>query len=68
MAVNGVPTVEKSLRNIRHIQENIRFTGESFKLFAISLVKTRITGNNTPPAFRQISAPRGVTHFWGGKK
>jgi len=22
--------------------------------------------NNTPPASRQISAPRGVTRFWGG--
>lgn len=27
-----------------------------------------ITGNNTPPASRQISAPRGVTRFWGDEK
>lgn len=24
-----------------------------------------ILPNNTPPASRQISAPRGVTRFWG---
>ena len=24
--------------------------------------------NNTPPASRQISAPRGVTRFWGAEK
>lgn len=26
---------------------------------------TILRGNNTPPASRQISAPRGVTRFWG---
>ncbi len=29
---------------------------------------TRICCNNTPPASRKISAPRGVTRFWGVKK
>lgn len=24
--------------------------------------------NNTPPASRRISAPRGVTHFWASQK
>lgn len=27
-----------------------------------------IRGNNTPPASRQISAPRGVTCLWGTEK
>ena len=26
-----------------------------------------MNGNNTPPASRQISAPRGVTRFWGSE-
>jgi len=30
--------------------------------------KAIISSNNTPPASRQISAPRGVTRFWGIKK
>lgn len=25
---------------------------------------TTMSSNNTPPASRQISAPRGVTYFW----
>ena len=29
---------------------------------------TTISVNNTPPASRQISAPRGVTRFWGAEK
>ena len=28
-------------------------------------VLTIVLANNTPPASRQISAPRGVTRFWG---
>jgi len=27
-----------------------------------------VLANNTPPASRQISAPRGVTRFWGAEK
>lgn len=27
-----------------------------------------ISSNNTPPASRKNSAPRGVTRFWGMKK
>ncbi len=30
--------------------------------------KAIIASNNTPPASRQISAPRGVTRFWGTEK
>lgn len=30
--------------------------------------KAIIANNNTPPASRQISAPRGVTRFWGAEK
>ncbi len=30
--------------------------------------KATMGSNNTPPASRQISAPRGVTRFWGAKK
>jgi hypothetical protein len=26
-----------------------------------------VLANNTPPASRQISAPRGVTRFWGAE-
>lgn len=47
------------------------------RLFAIAggkkvveLVKqnTILVSNNTPPASRKISAPRGVTCFWGAEK
>ena len=38
----------------------------------IQLDKTKsftiIVTNNTPPASRKISAPRGVTRFWGIEK
>ncbi len=30
--------------------------------------KATMVSNNTPPASRQISAPRGVTRFWGAEK
>lgn len=30
--------------------------------------RTIISPNNTPPASRQLSAPRGVTRFWGFEK
>ena len=30
-------------------------------------VLTIVLANNTPPASRQISAPRGVTRFWGAE-
>jgi len=30
--------------------------------------KAIMDSNNTPPASRQISAPRGVTRFWGTEK
>lgn len=30
--------------------------------------RTIISSNNTPPASRQLSAPRGVTRFWWGEK
>lgn len=35
--------------------------------FALRLFSNKILGNNTPHASRKISAPRGVTCFWGGK-
>ncbi|SFJ74923.1 hypothetical protein SAMN04488079_10157 [Methylophaga sulfidovorans] len=38
------------------------------KLLDIKPQRTIITPNNTPPASRQLSAPRGVTRFWGGEK
>lgn len=36
----------------------------------VELVKqnTILASNNTPPASRKISAPRGVTCFWGTEK
>lgn len=38
---------------------------ESKASLTFSDILTRISLNNTPPASRKISAPRGVTHFWG---
>ena len=35
------------------------------KIIEFAHKKLIITINNTPPASRKISAPRGVTHFWG---
>ncbi|MEJ1407326.1 MAG: hypothetical protein RPU62_10170 [Candidatus Sedimenticola sp. (ex Thyasira tokunagai)] len=33
----------------------------------LSTICANILGNNTPPASRKISAPRGVTCFWGAE-
>jgi hypothetical protein len=38
------------------------------KLLDIKPQRTIISTNNTPPASRQLSAPRGVTRFWGFEK
>jgi len=38
------------------------------KRIATAVIAVIIVGNNTPPASRQISAPRGVTLFWAPKK
>jgi hypothetical protein len=38
------------------------------KQLDLTLQNTIMRFNNTPPASRQISAPRGVTRFWGREK
>ncbi|KJS04967.1 MAG: hypothetical protein VR73_13450 [Gammaproteobacteria bacterium BRH_c0] len=42
--------------------------GSSTAALTLQALVTILRGNNTPPASRQISAPRGVTRFWGYEK
>lgn len=55
-----VETSSYSHRTIKLPQAQVRV--------AIKFCSTIISRNNTPPASRQISAPRGVTRFWGPNK
>ncbi|HBA65405.1 MAG TPA: hypothetical protein DCZ48_04360, partial [Methylococcaceae bacterium] len=41
---------------------------DKLKQLDFVLHNTKMITNNTPPASRQISAPRGVTRFWGQEK
>jgi hypothetical protein len=41
---------------------------DSKKMVELVKQNTILASNNTPPASRKISAPRGVTCFWGTEK
>ncbi len=58
------------LSKSRHAKHSLRMNRVcDNNLQAVALtschVLTIVLTNNTPPASRQISAPRGVTRFWG---
>ncbi len=52
------------------LEQGCRRAADSICLTALDncQAKAIMASNNTPPASRQISAPRGVTRFWGAEK
>lgn len=48
--------------------QSVSLTTCTHEMVALIKQNTILASNNTPPASRQISAPRGVTRFWASQK
>ncbi|WP_341326196.1 hypothetical protein [Methylotuvimicrobium sp. KM2] len=78
---SGIPSPTNSINHCGYKSDRYQYLVKkylflSFNALAFNKLKqldfvlqtTKITINNTPPASRKISAPRGVTRFWRPEK